>query len=40
MPQSPEVWQWVIDRIDVNFGPFFESIRRDAPVLDIPCGVG
>lgn len=40
MPQGPDAWAWAIKRIEVNFGEFFERIPRDAPVLDIPCGVG
>ena len=40
MPKTKEGWQWVIDRIDLNFGKFFESINRDSFILDVGCGVG
>lgn len=40
MPTTAEGWQWVLDRIDLNFGKFFDTLPRNSPILDVPCGVG
>ena len=40
MPQSAAAWEWAIRRIDVNFGPYFSALPKEAPILDLPCGVG
>ncbi|MEW6408077.1 MAG: class I SAM-dependent methyltransferase [Patescibacteria group bacterium] len=40
MPKTIEEWQWVIERIELNFGKFFDAIPRDSLILDIACGVG
>jgi SAM-dependent methyltransferase len=40
MPQTVEGWNWVVDRIKLNFGNIFSSISKDSLVLDVACGVG
>jgi len=40
MPQTVEGWDWVIDRIELNFGDIFSSIPKDSFIVDIACGVG
>jgi SAM-dependent methyltransferase len=40
MPQTIEGWNWVIDRIELNFGNIFSSISKDSLILDVACGVG
>ncbi len=40
MPQTAEGWNWVIDRIKLNFGGVFSSIPKDGRILDVACGVG
>lgn len=40
MPQTVEGWNWVIDRIEVNFGDIFSSLPKDSLILDVGCGVG
>jgi len=40
MPQSIEGWNWVIDRIDLNFGEVFSSLPLGSRMLDVGCGVG
>jgi SAM-dependent methyltransferase len=40
MPQTPEGWAWVLERLGVNFGGVFQSLSRDSRILDVPCGVG
>ncbi len=40
MPKSGAQWEWVIKRIEVNFGRFFEGVAPDTAILDVPCGVG
>ena len=39
-PASAAEWDRVVDRIDDNFGEFFAALPRNAPILDVPCGVG
>jgi len=40
IPATRAGWRWVIDRIELNFGEYFDGIPRDKAILDIPCGVG
>lgn len=40
LPQSRESWEKVIQRIELNFGKYFDALPRDAAILDVPCGVG
>jgi len=40
MPTTVEGWQWVLDRIELNFGKFIDTLPRDSPILDVACGVG
>jgi SAM-dependent methyltransferase len=40
MPRVPQEWNYVVQRLALNFGAFLDQIPRDALVLDIPCGVG
>lgn len=40
MPKTKEEWNWVIKRIDLNFGDTFSSLPRDVNILDLACGVG
>lgn len=40
MPQTVEGWNWVLNRIELNFGDIFSSIPKDSLILDVACGVG
>jgi 2-polyprenyl-3-methyl-5-hydroxy-6-metoxy-1,4-benzoquinol methylase len=40
LPQTSQGWEWVIDRIHVNFGETLSSIPRNSPILDVGCGAG
>lgn len=40
MPQTVEGWNWVLDRIELNFGNIFSSIPKNSLILDVACGVG
>lgn len=40
MPKTERGWQWVLDRIELNFGEFFNNIAQNSPILDLACGVG
>lgn len=40
MPDSPTLWEWVLKRIDENFGAEIRSLPLDGRILDLPCGVG
>lgn len=40
IPKTVELWNWVIDRIELNFGDIFSSIPRHSLILDVACGVG
>lgn len=40
MPKTPEGWDFVISRVELNFGEFLNAIPQDSPILDVPCGVG
>lgn len=40
MPTTATEWQWVLDRIDLNFGKFFDALARNSLILDVPCGIG
>lgn len=39
-PKTEEEWNWVIDRIDLNFGDIFSNFPQDNLVLDMGCGIG
>ncbi len=40
MPQTREGWEWVLDRIRLNFGDIFSSIPKKSKILDLAYGVG
>ncbi len=40
MPRTEKEWNWVLDRIDLNFGDIFSSLSRESLILDVGCGVG
>lgn len=39
-PKTAEQWAWVLKRFDLNFGKCFDALAPDAPILDVPCGIG
>ena len=40
LPQTIEGWNWVIDRIKLNFDDIFLSIPKNSLIIDLGCGVG
>ncbi len=40
LPPTKEGWEWVIERIDINFGDVISKLPKDAAILDLGCGVG
>lgn len=40
IPPTKEGWEWVIDRIDINFGDIISSLPKNSAILDVGCGVG
>jgi 2-polyprenyl-3-methyl-5-hydroxy-6-metoxy-1,4-benzoquinol methylase len=40
LPQTSQGWEWVIDRIHINFGETLSSIPRNSLILDVGCGAG
>jgi 2-polyprenyl-3-methyl-5-hydroxy-6-metoxy-1,4-benzoquinol methylase len=40
MPRTADDWNWVLERLEVNFGHLVEPLPRDTAVLDVGCGVG
>lgn len=40
IPPTKEGWEWVIERIDINFGDIISSLPKNAAILDVGCGVG
>lgn len=40
MPQTAEGWEWVLNRIELNFGDIFTYVHKNNKILDLVCGVG
>lgn len=40
MPKTVKGWEWVLDRIHLNFGDIFSRLPQDSSILDVGCGVG
>lgn len=40
MPRDRKEWDFVVARLEVNFGRFLESMPRESAIADLACGVG
>lgn len=40
IPQDDKGWNWVLGRIESNFGDVFASLPKACHILDVGCGVG
>jgi SAM-dependent methyltransferase len=40
IPTNQDLWDWVLERIEINFGEAIDNLGREGRVLDLPCGVG